>query len=194
MKRSSIYLIVTALLLIVVGVVCIVNPGEGFKAMAWLVGLLVMLSGALTLFFGVRSRSVLPNSSMTSFLGIFELVVGFLFVVNGMFAATTLIVLFALWVLFEGISLAVLAFDYKRSGFERWWLMALLGVLSVIFGFLSMRYPESTSSLLGILLGLGIFANGIVRLVAFFALRRIAGRVRDLKESATAVNIDDIQK
>ena len=193
MKRSRIHLIVTALLLIVVGVVCIVNPGAGFATMAWLVGLLLMVSGVITLLFSVKSRGVLPNATMSSFLGVFELVIGVLFLVNIMFAATTLIIVFALWVLFEGISLTVLSFDYKRVGYNSWWIMSILGVVSIILAFLALRYPESTSSLLGILLGLGVFSNGVVRLVAYFALRKIGDTVRDVKESLTAHNIDDIQ-
>ena len=46
---------------------------------------------------------------------------------------------------------------------------------------------------MGIMLGFGILANGIERIVAFSALRRIQHTVRDLKESATAHNIDDFQ-
>ena len=138
MKHSRIYLVITALLLIVVGVVCMVNPTSGFEAMAWLMGLLIMLAGCSTLLFGVRSRGMLPNSSMTTFLGIFELVVGLLFLANSVLAATTLVIVFALWVLFEGISLSVLSFDYKRSGYDRWWVMALLGICSIVLGFVAL--------------------------------------------------------
>lgn len=193
MKQSRIYLIITAILLLCVGVVCVLNPGESFVASAWIVGLLIVLSGASTLLFGVRSRGILPNSSMTTFLGIFELVVGTLFLINGMFAAATLVVVFALWVLFEGISLAVLSFDYKRYGFASWWIMTLLGVASIVLGVLALRYPVDTGIVLGILLGLGIFANGLVRIVAFFAIKRISNKIQDIKDSATAYNIDDLQ-
>lgn len=193
MKPSRFYLIITALLLIVVGVVCILHPGDGFQAMAWLVGLLVMLAGISTLLFGLRGKGKLPNSSMTTFLGLFELVVGILFLVNSVLASTTLVVVFALWVLFEGISLAVLSFDYRKAKYDRWWLMLLLGICGVALGFLAMCHPEGAGAFLGILLGLGIFANGVVRLVAFVALRRIDKQIRDIKESAAAIDITDKQ-
>lgn len=96
--------------------------------------------------------------------------------------------------MFEGISLAVLSFDYKRSGYKYWWSMLLLGLCSMVLGFLSMRNPDTTSIFLGILVGLGIFANGIVRLVAFTALKRLGEDIRELRESATAINIDDNQQ
>ena len=70
--------------------------------------------------------------------------------------------------------------------------MLLLGLCSIVLGFLALRNPEKTGIFLGVLLGIGILANGIVRIVAFFGLKRIENRLRDLKESATATPIDDI--
>ena len=193
MKRINFYLIVTALLLIVLGVVCILNPGEAFATMAWLIGLLILLTGVFGLLFGLRAQKYLPNAGSTTLLAVFQIVVGLLFVCHGLLAAETLIVIFAIWVMFEGISLAVLSFDYKRSGYDRWWLMALLGLCSLLLGFFALRRPEGVGTFFGILLGIGIFANGIERIVAFSAMKRIQKRVRDLKESTTAVNIDDKQ-
>jgi len=193
MKQSRFYLIVTALMLVVLGVVCLVNPKECFETMAWLVGVLMLVAGCTTLLFSLKARNVLPNSSTTIFLGIFQLFIGLMFMGNSLLAATTLIVLFSVWVMFEGVSLSVLAFDYKKAGFAYWWTMLLLGVCSIVLGFRAMRNPDTTSAIFGILLGLGILSNGIIRIVAFCALKRIENRLRDLRDSATAINIDDKQ-
>lgn len=191
MKRVNVYLFLSALLLIVLGVVCILNPGESFVTMAWLVGLLILLTGVFGLLFGLRAQRYLPNAGSTTLLAVFQIVVGLMFLANGLLAAETLIVVFAIWVMFEGISLSVLSFDYKRSGYDRWWLMALLGLCSLLLGFVALCNPDKVGTLFGILLGVGIFANGVERIVAYTALKRLEGRVRDLKESATAINIDD---
>ena len=122
----------------------------------------------------------------------FQIIVGLMLATDILASELALIVVFSMWVIFEGVSLAVLSIDYRRSGYNRWWLMMVLGVCSIVFGFLALREPEYTGTFLGILLGLGILANGIIRIVAFFGLRRIHNRLRDLKESATATPIDDI--
>ncbi|MBQ6068673.1 MAG: DUF308 domain-containing protein [Bacteroidales bacterium] len=192
MKRINIYLIITALLLIVLGVVCIVNPGASFASAAWLMGLLILISGISSLIFGLRAQAFLPNAGSTTLLAVFQIVVGTMLATNILASEVALIVVFAMWVLFEGISLAVLSIDYKRGGYDRWWLMFLLGLCSIILGFLALRKPETTGAFLGILLGLGILANGIVRIVAFFGLRRISNHIRDVKESLTATNIDNL--
>ena len=185
---------ITSLLLIVLGVVCILNPVEIFNTMAWLVGLLILLTGVTSLFFGLRAQRYLPNAGSTTLLAVFQIIVGLMMLGNSILSSIAIIAVFAIWVMFEGLSLSVLSFDYKRSGYERWWIMFLLGLCSVILGFLALRNPETIEAVMGILLGIGIFANGIERIVAFSGLNRIQNLVRDLKESNEAVNIDDIQK
>ncbi len=194
MKKVNIYLLITSLLLIVLGVVCILNPVEIFNTMAWLVGLLILLTGVTSLFFGLRAQRYLPNAGSTTLLAVFQIIVGLMMLGNSILSSIAIIAVFAIWVMFEGLSLSVLSFDYKRSGYERWWIMFLLGLCSVILGFLALRNPETIEAVMGILLGIGIFANGIERIVAFSGLNRIQNLVRDLKESNEAVNIDDIQK
>lgn len=193
MKRVNTYLLITALLMIVLGVVCILNPVDIFNSMSWLVGLLILCTGVTALFFGVRAKRYLPNAGSTTLLAVFQIVVGLMMLGSNYLAATAIVAVFALWVMFEGISLAVLSFDYKRSGYERWWIMLLLGSCSLILGFLALRNPEEVKVLMGVLLGIGIFANGIERIVAFSALKRIGNTIRDIKESRDAINIDDLQ-
>ena len=194
MKRINIYLIVTAVLLIALGVVCIFNPGAGFVSAAWLMGLFILASGISSLIFGLRAQAFLPNAGSTTLLAIFQIIVGLMLATNILASQIALIAVFAMWVMFEGVSLAVLSIDYKKGGYDRWWVMLLLGVCSILLGFLAIRKPESTGAFLGILLGLGILANGIVRIVAFFGLKRIENRLCDLKESATARPIDDLNQ
>lgn len=191
MKKVNIYLILTALLLVVLGVVCIINPGEAFVAASWLVGLLILLSGVFGLLFGLRAQRFLPNAGSTTLLAVFQIIVGFLFLCNGLVAAESLIIVFVMWVIFEGISLSVLSFDYKKSGYDGWWIMALLGIFSLILGIIALHNPAGVGTFMGILLGLGILANGVDRIVAVFALKRIRNIVRDLHESATATPIDN---
>ena len=192
MKRINIYLIITALLLIVLGVVCIFNPGASFASAAWLMGLVILVSGVSSLIFGLRAQAFLPNAGSTTLLAVFQIIVGLMLASNILVSEVALIVVFSMWVIFEGVSLSVLSIDYRKGGYDRWWLMLILGVCSIVLGFLALREPETTGAFLGVLIGFGILANGIIRIVAFFGLRRINKRLRDLKESATATPIDDI--
>lgn len=192
MKKVNIYLLITAVLLITLGVVCIIHPGASFASAAWFMGLLILASGIISLIFGLRAQAFLPNAGSTTLLAVFQIIIGAMLATNILASEIALIAVFAMWVLFEGVSLAVLSIDYKKGGYDRWWLMLLLGVCSIILGFLAIRKPEAAGSVLGILLGLGILANGVVRIIAFFGLKRITNHVRDINESLNATNIDNI--
>ena len=194
MKKINAYLIITAILLIALGVVCMFNPGASFASAAWLMGLFILCSGISSLIFGLRAQRFLPNAGSTTLLAVFQIVVGLMLSCSLLASEAALVAVFSMWVLFEGVSLAVLSLDYKRAGYNKWWLMTLLGVCSILFGFLALRNPGETGAFLGILLGIGILANGIIRLVAFFGLKKIENKVRDIKESATALNIDNINQ
>ena len=187
MKKINIYLFITAVLLIILGVVCIFNPGAGFISAAWMLGLIILASGISSLIFGLRAQKVLPNAGTSTLLAIFQIVIGLMLSTNILASSAAIIAVFSMWVMFEGISLAVLSFDYKRDGYKQWWLMFLLGICSILLGFFALRKPEATGIFLGILLGLGI-----VRIIAFFGLKRIRKKVRDIKESLTATPIDEV--
>ena len=193
MKKLNTYLFVTALLLVVIGVICIIHPFEIFASMAWLVGLLILLAGCTTLFFGLRAQHVLPNAGSTTLLGVLSIIIGIIFLGNNLLAEGVIAVVFSMWVLFEGISLLMLAFSYKHSGYNKWWIMLLLGLCSAILGLLALSHPIHTGAFMGILIGFGIFANGVVRLVALVALKHISTSIRDNVESAKAIPIDDMQ-
>lgn len=193
MKKVNAYLLITAVLLIVLGVICIFNPKNAFDSIAWLMGVIVLLSGVVTLLFGLRSQQYLPNAGSTTLLAVFQIVVGLMLSCNWL-VRESLIVVFSMWVLLEGVSLGVLSYDYKRSGYDKWWLMTILGGLSVIFGFLALRNPVETGAFLGVLLGIGILANGVIRMVAFFGIKSIGAKIQDEVESATAINIDNNQQ
>ncbi len=190
MKKARIYLYVTAVLLIALGVVCIANPDASFLSTAWLMGLLVLLGGITSMVMGLTTGRLLPNAGLTTLTGLMQIILGIMLLGNGMLASGTLIVVFVMWVMFEGVSLAVNAIDYKRFGFSGWWVMLLLGVCAVVLGFFALRNPEATASTIGLLVGIAIVANGMVRLVAAYAMKKIGNRIRDLKESATAMPID----
>ena len=120
MKRINTYLIITAVLLIALGVVCIIHPGASFASTAWLMGLLIIASGISSLIFGLRAQAFLPNAGSTTLLAVFQIIVGLMLATDILASEVALIAVFSMWVLFEGVSLAVLSIDYKKGGYDRW--------------------------------------------------------------------------
>ena len=179
---TKIYLVVTAVLLIVLGCLFLFRPAEGIVEVAWLAGVLLLVSGCFTLFFSLRSQAIMPNAGSTTLMSVLQIILGLMFLFNRGLTVATLILMFGMWIIVEGIQLAVLSFDYKKYGMKQWWLMLILGICSVVLGFFALLRPDVSSVTISILVGLAIISNGIVRLVAFSGINRVQRRVESVKE------------
>ena len=189
--KIKIHLALTALILITLGVICVLNPLDSFQTIAWLIGLLILSSGVITLLFGLRAQAILPNAASTTLLAIFQMVIGCIFMLNSWLAAGTLIVVFAMWMLFESISILVGSIDYKRAGYQQWWLMLLFGVVSIVLSFIAICHPDVTTVAITSLLGVSLMAIGFVRLAAIPAVSRLQKKIKEVKK-AVAEQIAEI--
>ncbi|MBR1785315.1 MAG: DUF308 domain-containing protein [Bacteroidales bacterium] len=181
-KKTKIYLAITAVLFIVLGVLFIVKPMAGIVSVAWMVGLLMLISGVCTLFFSLRHEAIMPNAGSTTLMSVLQVVLGLVFLLNRGITVATIIIMFGMWIAVEGIQLAVLSFEYKRYGMKGWWLMTLLGGCSVVLGVYALLHPVATSATISVLVGIAVIANGISRLVAFSGISKVQKKVEGAKE------------
>lgn len=178
MKTSTkIWLCAAGLLLIVLGVVCIAKPDITLVSAAWLLGCFTLIAGISKLVFTFRTQAFLPNSGTRALSAILDIFFGCFFLFNVLGTAVSLPVVFALWVMIEGIVIAVQSFDYKRVGFPMWWCLLLLGVGGAVLGFFGMKNLDVTAGVLSVIIGLGIIANGLAYILAVVGVSRFEKRV-----------------
>jgi uncharacterized membrane protein HdeD (DUF308 family) len=79
------------------------------------------------------------------------------------------VILVAAWAIVSGASMAIAAFRLDRRGTR--WLMALAGVLSVIWGVLLAIWPISGALVLTLWIGAYALVFGITLIVLAFRLR-----------------------
>lgn len=183
MKNLKIMLGVTGTLLVILGVLCICNPGATLLSMAALIGILTLVSGISSIVFAIRTREFLPNTGIMIFRSLLLLVIGVLFLIDIPGLALSLPFVFAFWILAEGLSLAIQSFDFKKAGYSYWWLMLCLGICGVIGSICSFYHPVATGITMSVMLGLGIIANGINRFVALVGLNRFGKRVEEIRQA-----------
>lgn len=180
-KKSRIWLVITGVLFIVLGVVCICNPAETLFSMAWLIGCFTLFAGISKLAFGLRTQNFLPNSGTQVLMGVVDIMFGVFFLANSIFVAASLPFLFAFWIIFEGISLFISSFDYKKMGFKGWWGIMLFGIAGAVLGFFALKYPEASGTTLSSLFGCALIVNGVSHLVAFFGIKRVENTFKEMK-------------
>ena len=184
--KVKVNLILTAVIIIAVGVLFVIYPKDSLGLLTWLLGVLILASGVFTIMFSLKAQKVLPNASSSTLLGVFQIMLGSLFVLNHFdkLQEGAIGVLFAIWVMYEGLSLVISSFGYKKATFRHWWVMLLFGLLNVVLGYVALLNADKISPVLAVIVGLGIVANGVMRIVAFIAITRIE---KKLKQQLAAV-------
>ena len=92
-------------------------------------------------------------------------------------------VVFAIWVMVEGVIIAVQSFDYKKVGYQYWWALLVLGVAGAVFGFLGLKNLDVAAVTLSTLIGIGIIANGLAYICAVIGVNRFEKEVENFKEA-----------
>lgn len=171
-KSSKIWLGISGVLLVALGIMCICEPAATLFATAWTIGCFTLMAGIFKLIFTFKTQKFLPNSASRVLSAIFEIIIGIIFLCNNLFVAATLPVIFVVWVLVESIFVAIHSFDYKKFGFPYWWALLLIGIVGVVLGVLGLRNPDVSAVTLSTLIGIAILLIGAGYLVALFGINR----------------------
>lgn len=187
MKTSSkIWLAIAGILLIALGIWCLCEPAGALFATAWVIGCATLAAGISKLIFTFRTQKFLPNSGSRMLSALLLIVLGVIFLCNNLFVAVSLPFLFVAWIMAEGIVLTIESFDYKKYGFQYWWVILILGIAGIVLGFLGFRSPDASAVTLATLIGIGIILIGVSYLVALAGVNRF--------EKAVNNTVDEIKK
>lgn len=186
MKTSTkIWLAIAGILLIVLGVVCICNPASTLFATAWIIGCLTLVAGISKLIFTFRTQAFLPNSGSRMLSAILAIILGIFFLANNLFVTVSLPIVFAIWVLVEGVIIAVESFDYKKVGFPYWWALLLLGIAAAVLGFLGLKNPDVTAVTLSTFIGIGVILLGLSYILALCGVNKFEKKIDEFRKAMT---------
>ena len=171
-KSTKICLVISGILLVVLGIICIAKPAATLSATAWLIGCFTLFAGISKMVFAFKTERFLPNSGTRMLSALLQILIGVLFLCNNIFVAISIPLVFAMWVLIEGVIIAIQSFDYKKVGFSSWWALLLLGIATAVLGVFGLYHIEATGYLVAFLIGVGIIAMGVAYLVAFRGIHK----------------------
>jgi len=104
------------------------------------------------------------------------LLVGILMVINPLTAVGALGILFAMYFFMDAFTSSALAFELKPE--KMWWLSLLNGIFSFMIGiYFIIGWPISSMFLVGFLVGISLFFDGIVLLSLGSAAKRLEKEV-----------------
>lgn len=150
---------------IIFGLIALLDPGIALLALIYVFAAYAIIEGVLSLIVAIVERNRLPRWGWLVVEGIAGIIVGILALVWPGLTALVLLFFVAAWAIVTGVLEIAAAFTTGS------WLLALAGVLSVLFGIILFVHPGA--GLLAVLWLLGIYAiiYGVVIIVHAFQLR-----------------------
>lgn len=177
MKTSSkIWMCLTGVALVALGILCIMYPGNTLLSLSWVFGCLFFLGGCTQMATWAATRGFMPLSGLAFLSALLQIILGLIMVFNPAPLMVALPFIFAFWLLFEGIDLAISSFDFKRVGFRRWWLQACFGVLAACFGVYCLVNPNVSIETIAWVVGIGIILDGIGYFVKVAVVNKVEKR------------------
>ena len=188
-KSTKIWLVIAGVLLVILGVLCICQPTSTLFATAWMIGCFTLISGISKMIFTFRTQKFLPNSGSRMLSALLLIILGIIFLANNLFVTVSLPIIFAMWVLIEGVIVVVNSFDYKKYGFQYWWVILLLGLAGAVLGVLGLRNPDVTAVTLSTFIGIGIILIGVGYIVAVWGVNKFEKQVKQqVDQISNAIN------
>jgi uncharacterized membrane protein HdeD (DUF308 family) len=167
MEGTSI-LLFRGLVGIVAGIFAMLWPGLTIAFLVVLFGAYAFVDGVMNVALGVKRTPERDRSWATIIQGIVGIAAGVLAFVWPNITALALLLWIAAWAVVTGVLEIVAAIRLRRE-IKREWLLALSGVLSVVFGVLLFMFPALGAIGLAWALGAYTAASGVV--LAALAIR-----------------------
>jgi uncharacterized membrane protein HdeD (DUF308 family) len=152
------------------GIATLFAPGLSLLALVLLFGAYAFADGVLALITAVRRRGASEPWWLLLLEGIAGIGAGVLTLLWPGISALVLLYLIAMWAIVTG-GLEIAAAIRLRKMITDEWLLALSGVLSVVFGVLVMLYPGAGALALVLWIGAYSFVFGILFVVLGVKLR-----------------------
>jgi len=158
--------------MVLAGAFCLINPGQTFLSMAFVVGLIMVINGLIHAIAYLTGRGLHNKGDNNGWImtdALITLLLGILILCNQLVADTAIPMVFGMWVLVTGI-LRIEAATHinklkKRSNFRAAMITGILTVLIGLFGFINPLVKWlSVIVLLGIFMvmqGINILEMGI---------------------------------
>ena len=164
-KSMRVLNIISGVLLIVAGVYCLCNQDVAAMTAGLLLGVFMLVSGVIEIIVFASTAGLLIGSGWLLLDGVLTVIMSLFLLFNQWFTMLSLPFLFALWLLFSGISRFVSAFDLRAMGVRGWGWVLTIGILLMVAGFICMMDPWVSVAAIGLTVGLVFLLEGVSAIV-----------------------------
>ncbi len=177
-------------ILMVIGAIWIFKtPIANFAGITMFFSMLIFISGFFSIFFAFSNKEDLDNWGIYLAGGILDIIVGFILLKHPAKAVLIFSVFIGSWLLFRGISTISTSFKLKKDGVDNWGWVLFMGIFTALFALMAILYqPLLGGVYLSYMLALGFLFLGITFIFISFQLKKVKGKVGDVRD-----NLEDIK-
>jgi uncharacterized membrane protein HdeD (DUF308 family) len=168
--------VLRGVVLLILGLFMLVQPLGTVKALVWVFGIFAILDGLVAIGQWLGNRKD-PGAGWWLISGLVSIAFGVTAVVWTGPTAQVIFYLIALWVLVLGILAVIASVVLYRAQDLGWQWVLTFGLIAFLFGLLLIMNPQTSVSIIVVLLGLYAFVGGVVLLVSGFATRQTVNRL-----------------
>ena len=174
------------LVAVLFGIAAFVWPGITLWALVAIFGAYALVDGIFAVIEAFRRDVVGERWWALLFEGFVGIAIGILTFTWPRLTAMGLLYLIAFWAIVTGVFEVITAIRLRHE-IRGEWMMALIGVLSVAFGFLLVAFPLSGALSVVLMIGAFAFATGALMIALAFklrSLRRPGGEIPPVRHAA----------
>ena len=165
--------ILSSLLYVVLGIVALIIPETMIKTLGYLIGILLILVGAVSMICYLLRDNSLNYYRHDFEYGLVGIAVGILFLYKVEWIISLVPVILGILVLASGCGKLQEVIDMKRMGYGSWVGMLILAAVNVIFGVVLIVNPFEWALVLFQVIGAGLVFSGVTDLaMVLFAASR----------------------
>lgn len=164
MRTAKIGYIIISIALCILGIILIIVPEFSTSILGILCGIILTLFGVIKLI-GFFSKDLYRLAFQYDLaLGIMMIIIGIIMLVHPGSLMTFICITLGISFLADGMFKIQIALDSKLFGIQRWWLILICAILTGICGSILIFRPSESSSVLAVILGISLLAEGFLNL------------------------------
>lgn len=186
--RYRLDLFISAAVCAILGIVLIAWPAETLNVICRTLAVILIIIGITE---GLKSHKGSRNPAAL-LLAVTALFIGIYIFVNPKMMVELVPVVIGVVLLLHGIQNLMTAISIKEAGYERWWIVLAMAVISIILGFVCMCHAFKLVTLTFRIIGILLAYDGISDFwIAFRAVR--AMRQKELDEAALESEYKEVE-
>ena len=161
-------LLIKGFILILLAAIILLNPEQTLVAISIYMGVSLIITGIVLLLISSELKKAMESWTMRLAEGLLDIVFGFFLLAHPDVGLVIIPILIGFWVIFYGVLILAGSFQFMEHMKVRRKAILIVGIITIILGFIIAFNPHITVVAISILIGVPVLIIGFANL--FFAI------------------------